>query len=82
MATVAAVAGEDDLALLLLGAASALRTEIGIPLAGSALTHRLREQDRLTARLGPADSARALRWGARLPLPALLEEARKRQGRA
>ena len=82
MATVAAVAGEDDLALLLLGAASALRTEIGIPLAGSALTHRLREQDRLTARLGPADAARALRWGAGLPLPALLEEARKRQGRA
>jgi predicted ATPase/DNA-binding SARP family transcriptional activator len=82
MATVAAVAGEDDLALLLLGAASALRTEIGIPLAGSALTHRLREQDRLTARLGPADAARALRCGAGLPLPALLEEARKRQGRA
>src|SRR3954471_5504738 len=45
MATVAADAGEDDLALLLIGAASSLRTEIGVPLAGSALTHRLREQD-------------------------------------
>jgi predicted ATPase/DNA-binding SARP family transcriptional activator len=78
MATVAADAGEDDLALLLLGAASALRTEIGVPLAGTALTHRLREQARLTARLGPAEAARALRCGAGLPLPGLLAEVRKR----
>ncbi|MGY1640598.1 BTAD domain-containing putative transcriptional regulator [Geodermatophilus sp. SYSU D00703] len=79
MATAAAGAGEDDLALLLLGAASALRTEIGVPLTGSALTHRLREQDRLAARLGPAEAARALRRGAGLPLPALLEQARERR---
>jgi predicted ATPase len=78
MAAVAADAGEDDLALLLLGAASALRKEIGVPLAGSALTHRLRERDRLATRLGPAEAARALRCGAGLPLAALLEEARKR----
>ena len=76
MATVAADAGEDDLALLLLGAASALRTEIGVPLAGTALAHRLREQARLTARLGPAEAARALRCGAGLPLPGLLAEVR------
>ncbi len=79
MATVAADVGEDDLALHLLGAASALRTDIGVPLAGSALTHQSRLQDRLATRLGPADAARALRRGASLPLPALLEEARRRQ---
>jgi hypothetical protein len=79
MATVAADVGEDDLALHLLGAASALRTDIGVPLAGNALTHQSRLQDRLATRLGPADAARALRRGASLPLPALLEEARRRQ---
>jgi predicted ATPase/DNA-binding SARP family transcriptional activator/tetratricopeptide (TPR) repeat protein len=82
MATVAADAGEDDLGLLLLGAAAALRTEIGVPPTGSALTHRLRVQDRLTGRLGPVGAARALRRGAGLSLPALLEEAWKRHVRA
>ena len=82
MAAVAADVGEDEPALLLLGAASALRTDIGVPLTGSALTHRLQEQDRLAARLGPVEAARALRCGAGLPLPALLEEARRRLVRA
>jgi hypothetical protein len=47
-------------------------------MAGTALTHRLREQARLTARLGPAEAARALRCGAGPPLPGLLAEVRKR----
>jgi tetratricopeptide (TPR) repeat protein len=82
MATVAADVGEAEPALLLLGAASALRTDIGVPLTGSALTHRSRLLDRLATRLGPTGAARALRRGAGLPLPALLEEAWKRPVRA
>ena len=66
----AAAAGEDERAALLLGRASALRDEIGSPLPRAAAQEITRERQRLTDRLGRDRAERALRSGALLPLDA------------
>jgi predicted ATPase len=82
LADAAADAGDDERAVLFLGAASALRDEIGTPLTGSAGAQRLELRRRLVDRLGPELVDRILRRGARLRLDVLLDDARSRSVRA
>ena len=82
LADVAAAAGDGERAVLLLGAAAALREEIGTPLNGSAGAQRLEQRRRLIDRLGPELVDRTLRRGAGLQLNALLDGVRDRSARA
>jgi hypothetical protein len=82
LAGVASAAADGEWAVLLLGAATALREEIGTPLTGAARSENLRERKRLLDRLGPDLADRALRRGASLSLDALLEGGRNRPVRA
>jgi hypothetical protein len=76
LADAAADAGHGERAVLLLGAASALRDEIGAPLTGSAGAQRRQQRRRFAERLGPEVVDRTLRRGARMELDALLDGAR------
>jgi predicted ATPase/DNA-binding SARP family transcriptional activator len=78
LAEVAAAADDDEWAVLLLGAAAALREQIGTPLTGVATAQHLRVRRRLIDRLGPDLADRTLRRGADLPLDALLDGGRDR----
>jgi tetratricopeptide (TPR) repeat protein len=78
LADVAAAAGAGERALLLLGAAAALREQIGTPLTGGAVAARLEQRRRFVDRLGPELFDRTLRRGARLQLDALLDGERDR----
>jgi hypothetical protein len=82
LADAAADAGDEERAVLLLGAASALRDEIGTPLTGSAGAQRLEQRRRFVDRLGPELVDRILRRGARLQLDAILDGERDRSVRA
>jgi hypothetical protein len=68
LAELAAMVNDDEDAVLLLGAATALRREIGVPVSAQLL----RERDRLTDRLGHLAAERALRQGTELTLDELL----------
>ena len=72
LADVATADGDDQRALLLLGAAGALRARIGNPLTGAALRQDRRVRALLADRVGPAAAHRALHRGAGLPPEDLL----------
>jgi predicted ATPase/DNA-binding SARP family transcriptional activator len=76
LADAAAETGDGRRAVLLLGAASALRDEIGAPLTGSARARRLEQRRRFVEQLGPELVDRILRQGARLQLDVLVDEER------
>lgn len=80
LAHVAAAAADDESTGLLLGAASALRDEIGSTLPGGELAEHHQEMRRLTERLGSERVAELLRRGSGVPLDEFDPDLRRRDG--
>lgn len=77
LAGVAAMVDDDEDAVLLLGAVTALRREIGVPVCAEVAAELLRELDRLAGRLGPLAAERTLRQGTELALDELLRRIKR-----
>jgi predicted ATPase/DNA-binding SARP family transcriptional activator len=73
LATVAAVADDDERAVLLLGAAGALRRELGLPAAAADAAHHQRLREGLADKLGQLAAEQTLHRGATLGVDQFLE---------
>lgn len=77
LAGVAAMVDDNEDAVLFLGAATALRREIGVPVSAEVSAELLRVRGRLADRLGHIAAERALRQGAELALDELLRRSKR-----